>query len=89
MTSTTTTRRTNPDRTQREVISVSQTTLNNCARVGLWALPIYGLANLVGTLSSQPDYHKAALFPAYARYIHTPGFLASHLGASLLARIVQ
>jgi len=63
---------------------VSQTTLNKYARVGLWALPIYGLANLVGTLSSQPDYHKAALFPAYARYIHTPSFLASHLGASLL-----
>jgi hypothetical protein len=80
MTSTTTTRRTNPDRTQREVISVSQTTLNSYARVGLWALPIYGLANLVGTLSSQPDYHKAALFPAYARYIHTPSFLAATSG---------
>jgi hypothetical protein len=40
------------------------------------------LANLVGTLSSQPDYNKD--FPAYARYIHTTGFLASHLGASML-----
>ena len=38
----------------------------------------------MGTLSSQPDYHKAANFPAYARYIHTPSFLASHLGLSLL-----
>ncbi|MBV9368058.1 MAG: hypothetical protein JOY89_27780 [Solirubrobacterales bacterium] len=63
---------------------MSQTTLNKYSRVGLWALPIYGLANLVGTLSSQPDYHKAANFPAYARYIHTPSFLASHLGLSLL-----
>ncbi|MBV9164728.1 MAG: hypothetical protein JO342_01080 [Solirubrobacterales bacterium] len=63
---------------------MSQTTLNKYSRVGLWALPIYGLANLVGTLSSQPDYHKAANFPAYARYIHAPSFLASHLGLSLL-----
>jgi hypothetical protein len=82
MTSTTTTRRTIPVRAQKEVISVSQTTLNKYARVGLWALPIYGLANLVGTLSSQPDYHHN--FPAYARYIHTSGFLASHLVASML-----
>jgi hypothetical protein len=57
-------------------------TLDKYVRAGLWALPIYGLANLVGTLSSQPDYHHN--FPAYARYIHTPGFLASHLGASIL-----
>jgi hypothetical protein len=63
---------------------VSQSTLNKYARVGLWALPIYGLANLVGTLSSQPDYHKVANFPAYARYIDTSGFLASHLVASML-----
>ena len=63
---------------------MSQTTLTRYARIGLWALPIYGLANLIGTLSSQPDYHKAANFPAYARYIHTPSFLASHLTASVL-----
>ena len=85
------TQRTTPVRTNRgrraakkEVFSVSQTALNKYARIGLWALPIYGLANLVGTLSSQPDYHKVANFPAYARYIHTPSFLASHLGLSLL-----
>ncbi|MBV9417160.1 MAG: hypothetical protein JO363_19400 [Solirubrobacterales bacterium] len=63
---------------------MSQTTLNKYARIGLWALPIYGLANLVGTLSSQPDYHKPGMFPAYARYIHTPSFLTSHLTASML-----
>jgi hypothetical protein len=59
-----------------------QETLSKYVRAGLWALPIYGVANLVGTFSSQPDYHKD--FPAYARYIHTPSFLASHLGASML-----
>ncbi|MGZ6565365.1 MAG: hypothetical protein ACXVH1_38570 [Solirubrobacteraceae bacterium] len=57
-------------------------TLDKYVRAGLWALPIYGVANLVGTLSSQPDYNKN--FRAYARYIHTPSFLASHLAASLL-----
>jgi hypothetical protein len=50
--------------------------------VGLWALPVYGLANLIGTLSSQPDYNKD--FPGYARYISTAPFLASHLLASIL-----
>jgi len=43
---------------------------------------VYGLANLIGTLSSQPDYHKD--FPGYARYISRSSFLASHLVASLL-----
>jgi len=61
---------------------VSQRTLYDYARAGLWALPVYGLANLVGTLSSQPDYNKD--FPAYARYVRTTSFLASHLTASLL-----
>jgi hypothetical protein len=56
--------------------------LDRYARAGLWALPVYGLANFVGTLSSQPDYNKD--FPAYARYISTPTFLASHLAASML-----
>jgi hypothetical protein len=46
----------------------------------------HDLVNLVGTLSSQPDYNKD--FPAYARYIHTPQFLASHLGANLLGTAV-
>lgn len=60
-----------------------QGTVNKYVGAGLWALPIYGVANLVGTLSSQPDYHKD--FPAYARYIHTPSFLASHLGRAYWA----
>jgi hypothetical protein len=64
------------------VISVSQRTLRDYVLAGLWALPIYGLANFVGTLSSQPNYNKN--FPAYARYITTAGFRASHLAASLL-----
>jgi hypothetical protein len=60
--------------------------LDRFARIGLWLLPVYGLANLVGTLSSQPDYKKD--FPGYARYIRTSQFLASHLVASMLGTAV-
>lgn len=60
--------------------------LDRFARIGLWLLPVYGLANLVGTLSSQPDYNKD--FPGYARYIRTPQFLASHLVASMLGTAI-
>jgi hypothetical protein len=41
-----------------EASLVSHDNLDRYARIGLWALPLYGLANLIGTLSSQPDYHK-------------------------------
>ena len=60
--------------------------LDRFARVGLWLLPVYGLANLIGTLSSQPDYKKD--FPGYARYIRTSQFLASHLLASMLGTAI-
>jgi hypothetical protein len=61
--------------------SVSQENLDRYARMGLWALPLFGLANFIGTLSSQPNYNKD--FPGYARYISTSPFLASHLAASI------
>jgi hypothetical protein len=57
-------------------------TLDQYVRAGLWALPIYGVANLVSTLSHQPNYHKD--FPAYARYISTGPFLTSHLALSIM-----
>jgi hypothetical protein len=63
-------------------VSWSYQSLERYARIGLWALPVYGLANFISTLSSQPDYNKD--FPAYAHYITTPKFLASHLAASML-----
>jgi hypothetical protein len=63
-----------------EVGSVSA--LDRYSRVGLWLLPVYGLANFVGTITSQPDYNKN--FPAYARYVRTDEFRASHLAASVL-----
>jgi hypothetical protein len=61
---------------------VSQKTLHRYAQAGLWALPVYGLVNLIGTITSQPDYKTD--FPAYARYVSTTPFLVSHLAASIL-----
>ena len=62
--------------------SVSQRTLHRYAQAGLWALPVYGIVNLIGTVTAQPDYKTD--FPAYARYVSTTPFLVSHLAASML-----
>jgi hypothetical protein len=51
------------------------------ARIGLWALPLYGFLLGVSTLTHQPSIDD---FDAYARYITTDVFLLSHLGASIL-----
>jgi hypothetical protein len=64
----------------------SDSALDRFGRIGVWLLPVYGVANLIGTLSSQPDYKKD--FPGYARYIRTSQFLASHLLASMLGTAI-
>jgi len=51
------------------------------ARLGLWALPLYGVLLGLSTLTHQPSIDD---FDAYARYITTDVFLISHLGASIL-----
>jgi hypothetical protein len=51
------------------------------ARAGLWALPAYALLLGLSTWTHQPSIDD---FDAYARYITTDVFLASHLGASIL-----
>ena len=51
------------------------------ARAGLWLLPIYGVLLALSTLTQQPDYRTD--FRAYAEYITTDRFLASHLAASI------
>jgi hypothetical protein len=53
----------------------------HAARAGLWALPAYGLLLGLSTWTHQPSIDD---FDAYARYITTDVFLASHLGASIL-----
>jgi hypothetical protein len=56
--------------------------LGRLARVGLWAIPLWAALLLVGTLTHQPNYRTD--FAGYARYVTTPGFLASHVVASIL-----
>lgn len=51
-------------------------------RVGVWALPIYGLLTFWGTLTHQPDPNTD--FEAYARYISTTYYLVDHLIGSIL-----
>jgi hypothetical protein len=50
------------------------------ARIGLWALPVYGLLLGLSTLTHQPSVDD---FDAYARYVTTDIFLVSHLTASI------
>ena len=50
------------------------------ARIGLWALPLYGLLLGLSTLTHQPSVDD---FDAYARYVTTDIFRASHLAASI------
>jgi hypothetical protein len=53
---------------------------SRAARVGLWALPLYGLLLGLSTLTHQPSVDD---FDAYARYVTTDVFLISHLTASI------
>jgi hypothetical protein len=50
-------------------------------RVGVWALPIYGLLTFWSTLTHQPDPNTD--FEAYARYISTTYYLVDHLVGSI------
>jgi len=55
-------------------------------RAGLWLLPTYGVMLALSTLSHQPSFRSD--FPAYARYITTDTFLASHLALSIGSAVV-
>jgi hypothetical protein len=50
-------------------------------RLGLLALPVYGLLTFWDTLTHQPDMN--ADFEAYARYISTTYYLIDHLVVSI------
>jgi hypothetical protein len=55
-------------------------------RLGMLAIPVYGLLVFLSTLSHQPD--RRADFHAYAEYITTPGFLVSHLAGSIIGTTI-
>jgi len=56
------------------------------ARWMLWALPMWALMLLLGTLTSQPD--PQTQFGAFAEYITTDRFLISHLVNSILGAAI-
>lgn len=60
----------------------SSDVVDRYARLGVWALPAYSLLLAVGTVRHQPDPRTD--FAAYARFVTTGTFLASHLVASIL-----
>ena len=62
--------------------SQTRNKLDDYARWGIWALPVWTLLLFLGTLTHQPSYQTD--FPAYARYVTTTEFLISHLVASIL-----
>lgn len=55
-------------------------------RLGLLALPIYGLLTFWGTLTHQPDPNTD--FEAYARYISSTTYLVNHLAASVFGTVL-
>jgi hypothetical protein len=61
-------------------IATDNASVRRAARFGLWALPLYGVLLGLSTITHQPSITD---FDAYARYITTDIFLASHLGASI------
>ena len=50
------------------------------ARYGLWGLPVYGVLLGLSVVTHEPSRDN---FDAYARYVTTDVFVASHLGASI------
>jgi hypothetical protein len=60
----------------------AEAALGRYARRGLWALPVWAALLVLATLTHQPD--SGTDFPAYARYVTTTPFLASHLVGSIL-----
>jgi hypothetical protein len=67
--------------TTQSTTSSTSNKLDDYARWGLWALPVWSLLLFLGTLTHQPSYQTD--FPGYARYITTTEFLISHLVASI------
>jgi hypothetical protein len=56
--------------------------IERLARRATWALPVWAILLLLGTLTHQPPYQTQ--FGDWSRYVTTPQFLVSHLVASIL-----
>jgi hypothetical protein len=55
-------------------------------RIGVWALPLYGLLTFWATLTHEPDRQNEV--EAYARFLSTTDYLAKHLLGSILGTIL-
>ena len=60
--------------------------LGTWARKAVWGLPVYGVLLAAGTITQQPDYRTD--FAAYADYVTSSRFLASHVIASIAGAAV-
>jgi hypothetical protein len=54
-------------------------------RIGVWALPVYGLLTFWATLTHEPN--RQTEVEAYARYISSTSYLTQHLLGSILGTI--
>ena len=55
-------------------------------RIGVWALPVYGLLTFWATFTHEPDRQNEV--EAYARFLSTTSYLAQHLLGSILGTIL-
>jgi len=55
-------------------------------RIGVWALPVYGVLTFWTTFTHEPD--RQTQVEAYARYISTTSYLATHLLGSIVGTIL-
>jgi hypothetical protein len=60
---------------------VATSTIASWIRLGVLALPLYGLLTFFGTLTHQPDPNTD--IEAWSRYVTTTSYLVSHLVASI------
>jgi hypothetical protein len=63
------------------------TEVRRWARRGVWLLPIFGAITLWATIDHQPS--PSDEFAAWSRFVTTGGFLAQHLGGSIVGQAVN
>ena len=66
---------------------MSTANIGSWIRIGLLALPVYGLLTFWATLESQPDQTKNP--EAWARFVSSTAHLLTHLFGSIGARSLR
>ena len=65
---------------------MSSANIGAWVRIGVWALPVYGLLTFWATLTHEPN--RQTEVEAYARYISTTSYLAQHILGSIFGTIL-